>query len=333
MAGRRRSRPPTFRRPPTRRDRIPINATVPAVAAAEVPEVLARFPGARTAKVKVAEPGQTLADDVDRVDAVRAQVPTVRVDANGGWTVAEAVEADHRARCAGVRRTALQDRRRTGRGAPPRRRADRRRRKHPQGRRPAVGRACRRGRRRGAEGRPAGRCRQVARHRRADRCPRGGVQRAGFGRRHRPGSARGGGAARTSARLRAGHRRVVRRGRRRTADAGRRPSAGRAGRSRSGPAGRRWPRRPSGVSGGSTASRPASRQGAQTSWPNNRNGHSAVVVPKATNSEPAGTRVFNCSSIRATSSAWRKVHTIPTRCRGSRPTSRPRSSPRCSPFG
>lgn len=75
------------------RDRIPINATVPAVEAARVPEVLARFPGARTAKVKVAEAGQTLADDVARVEAVRALVPTVRVDANGGWTVPQAVEA------------------------------------------------------------------------------------------------------------------------------------------------------------------------------------------------------------------------------------------------
>jgi len=79
--------------PPPRRDRIPINATVPAVASEQVPEVLARFPGARTAKVKVAEPGQTLADDVARVDAVRAVVPTVRVDANGGWTVDAAVAA------------------------------------------------------------------------------------------------------------------------------------------------------------------------------------------------------------------------------------------------
>jgi O-succinylbenzoate synthase len=75
------------------RDRIPINATVPAVGAAQVPDVLARYPGARTAKVKVAEPGQTLADDVTRVNAVRAIVPTVRVDANGGWTVREAVAA------------------------------------------------------------------------------------------------------------------------------------------------------------------------------------------------------------------------------------------------
>jgi O-succinylbenzoate synthase len=75
------------------RDRIPINATVPAVGVDEVPDVLARFPGARTAKVKVAEPGQSLADDRARVNAVRAFVPTVRVDANGGWSVDEAVDA------------------------------------------------------------------------------------------------------------------------------------------------------------------------------------------------------------------------------------------------
>jgi O-succinylbenzoate synthase len=79
--------------PPPRRDRIPINATVPAIPALDVPEVLARFPGVRTAKVKVAEPGQSLVDDVDRVEVVRALVPTVRVDANGGWTVDEAVAA------------------------------------------------------------------------------------------------------------------------------------------------------------------------------------------------------------------------------------------------
>jgi o-succinylbenzoate synthase len=79
--------------PVRRRDRVPINATVPAVGAAQVPEVLARFPGARTAKVKVAEPGQRLADDVERVNAVRELVPTVRVDANGAWTVEQAVEA------------------------------------------------------------------------------------------------------------------------------------------------------------------------------------------------------------------------------------------------
>ena len=79
--------------PPPRRMRIDVNATVPAVDAARVPEILARFPGARTAKVKVAEPGQTLDDDVARVEAVRALVPTVRVDANGAWSVDQATAA------------------------------------------------------------------------------------------------------------------------------------------------------------------------------------------------------------------------------------------------
>ena len=79
--------------PTPRRDLIPINATVPAVPATEVAEVLSRFPGAGTAKVKVAEPGQTLADDIARVAAVRELVPVVRVDANGGWTVEQAVRA------------------------------------------------------------------------------------------------------------------------------------------------------------------------------------------------------------------------------------------------
>ena len=40
-------------------------------------------PGARTAKVKVAEKGQALRDDVERVEAARALVEKVRVDANG----------------------------------------------------------------------------------------------------------------------------------------------------------------------------------------------------------------------------------------------------------
>ena len=80
-------------RPAALRSSIPVNATVPAVAPGQVPGVLARFPGASTAKVKVAEPGQTLAEDVALVNAVRASVPRVRVDANGGWSVDEAVTA------------------------------------------------------------------------------------------------------------------------------------------------------------------------------------------------------------------------------------------------
>jgi O-succinylbenzoate synthase len=58
-----------------------------------VADVLARFPGCTTAKVKVAQAGQSLRDDVDRVAAVRDFVPNVRVDANAAWTVDEAVTA------------------------------------------------------------------------------------------------------------------------------------------------------------------------------------------------------------------------------------------------
>ena len=59
--------------PPTAvRHEIGVNATVPAIAAERVPEVLARFEGCRTAKVKVAERGQSLADDIARVRIVRA---------------------------------------------------------------------------------------------------------------------------------------------------------------------------------------------------------------------------------------------------------------------
>lgn len=82
--------------PAARRDRIPVNATVPAVAADEVPRVLARFPGIRTAKVKVAEPGSRLTDDVERVRAVRRALGAegrIRIDANAAWNLDEAEHA------------------------------------------------------------------------------------------------------------------------------------------------------------------------------------------------------------------------------------------------
>lgn len=77
------------------RERVPVNATVPAVAPDEVAGVLARFPGCTTAKVKVAERGQPSAADVDRVAAVRSALGRngrIRVDANGGWGVEEAAQ-------------------------------------------------------------------------------------------------------------------------------------------------------------------------------------------------------------------------------------------------
>jgi O-succinylbenzoate synthase len=74
---------------------IPVNATVPAVSADRVPEILARFGRVDAVKVKVAERGQTLDDDAARVAAVRSALPdaAIRVDANGGWDVPAAIEA------------------------------------------------------------------------------------------------------------------------------------------------------------------------------------------------------------------------------------------------
>ena len=84
--------------PTALRDRIRVNATVPAVDADSVAAALARFPGCRTAKVKVAAGDQTLAQDIARVRAVREALGPegrVRLDANGGWNVDEAEHAVH----------------------------------------------------------------------------------------------------------------------------------------------------------------------------------------------------------------------------------------------
>jgi o-succinylbenzoate synthase len=77
------------------RDRIPVNVTVPSVAPARAHAITAAG-GCTTAKVKVAERGETIGDDQARVEAVRdALGPTgrIRVDANGGWDVEEAIAA------------------------------------------------------------------------------------------------------------------------------------------------------------------------------------------------------------------------------------------------
>jgi O-succinylbenzoate synthase len=75
------------------RDRVPVNVTVPAVAADRA-HAIVRASGCRTAKVKVAEPGQTPAEDLARVEAVRDALGpqgAIRVDANAAWDVDTAV--------------------------------------------------------------------------------------------------------------------------------------------------------------------------------------------------------------------------------------------------
>lgn len=78
------------------RTHVPVNATIPAIRPEQVAETLQKFPGATVAKIKVAEPGQTLADDLDRINATLAALGPqgkVRLDANGGWDVATASKA------------------------------------------------------------------------------------------------------------------------------------------------------------------------------------------------------------------------------------------------
>jgi len=74
------------------RDAVGVNVTVPAVGPRLAHGIVARS-GCRTAKVKVAEPGQSEADDIARVAAVRDALGPggrIRVDANGAWDTEQA---------------------------------------------------------------------------------------------------------------------------------------------------------------------------------------------------------------------------------------------------
>jgi O-succinylbenzoate synthase len=74
------------------RDAVPVNVTVPAVGAERAAEIVRRG-GCTTAKVKVAEPGQSLAEAEARLEAVRDALGAagrIRVDANGAWDLDEA---------------------------------------------------------------------------------------------------------------------------------------------------------------------------------------------------------------------------------------------------
>jgi O-succinylbenzoate synthase len=67
---------------------------VPAVGPEQAAGIVHDSRGCRTAKVKVAEPGQTVADEQARLEAVREALGPdgrVRIDVNGLWSVDEAV--------------------------------------------------------------------------------------------------------------------------------------------------------------------------------------------------------------------------------------------------
>ena len=77
------------------RDAVAVNSTVPAVGPEQAYAIVAGS-GCGTAKVKVAERGQTLADDLARCEAVRdalGPAGRLRVDANGAWDLEAAERA------------------------------------------------------------------------------------------------------------------------------------------------------------------------------------------------------------------------------------------------
>lgn len=73
---------------------IPVNATVPAVGPDQAKQIV-HAAKTQTVKVKVADPGQSIDDDRARLRAVRDALGDeglIRMDANGAWTVDEAIQ-------------------------------------------------------------------------------------------------------------------------------------------------------------------------------------------------------------------------------------------------
>ena len=80
--------------PDLKRARVGLNATLPAVKVGEVDQVLSRFPGFRTVKIKVAENPESFDEDLARIRHVNENYPgtKIRLDANGALSVTGALE-------------------------------------------------------------------------------------------------------------------------------------------------------------------------------------------------------------------------------------------------
>ncbi|WP_163540738.1 o-succinylbenzoate synthase [Occultella kanbiaonis] len=77
------------------RTHIPVNVTVPAVGPDRAAAIVAASGGCTTAKVKVAEPGQSVADEQARLEAVRGALGPagrIRIDANAAWDLDTALD-------------------------------------------------------------------------------------------------------------------------------------------------------------------------------------------------------------------------------------------------
>jgi O-succinylbenzoate synthase len=76
------------------RESVGVNATLPAVPTDQILQTLEKFGSFKTVKIKVCEKGEDLAQDLERVLFVAQHFPraTLRLDANGGYTVSQAME-------------------------------------------------------------------------------------------------------------------------------------------------------------------------------------------------------------------------------------------------
>lgn len=90
--------------PRLNRTEIPINATLGAIKSKFFTEALAPFGEFNTVKLKVAEPEQTIVDDLYRVLRLREFYPNakIRIDANGGYSVQNAIEIAKEIAIAGI---------------------------------------------------------------------------------------------------------------------------------------------------------------------------------------------------------------------------------------
>lgn len=86
------------------RERIPVNATMPAVAPELVERVLTNFGEFATVKIKVAEAGQNIGDDIARIQRVLELYPEskIRLDANGGFEITQAVDLINQLKSLGI---------------------------------------------------------------------------------------------------------------------------------------------------------------------------------------------------------------------------------------
>ena len=80
--------------PKTKRQSVKVNAILPAAKPDEVSKILSRAGKFSTVKIKVAEAGQDLSEDLARILEVHSLFPEakIRLDANGGFDIAQAMQ-------------------------------------------------------------------------------------------------------------------------------------------------------------------------------------------------------------------------------------------------